>query len=198
MASLTKWWLLEAYFATQAYSAYILHSGKFGKVHIFPQGLQNKFSYSYFRMCACGNATPTSLASTRVFDMITISNVKLFVDFIFVRRRIIRNIRKFAPIQNLPLYGRHNIYMRVREPINSNGRGIGRSGRGLHFHHSINRDSHFPEGQPPGFHHLHQTAIPQSRNRPVAGKCLPLAAPPANTFPHSGRFSLGSGFSVLL
>ena len=34
--------------------------------------------------------------------------------------------------------------------------------------------------------------------RPVAGKCLPLAAPPANTFPHSGRFSLGSGFSVLL
>ena len=48
---------------------------------------------------------PTSLASTRVFDVIKISNVKLFVDFIFVRRGIIRNIRKFAPIQNFPLYG---------------------------------------------------------------------------------------------
>ena len=34
-------------------------------------------------MCACGNATPTSLASTRVFDVIKISNVKLFVDFRF-------------------------------------------------------------------------------------------------------------------
>ena len=47
-------------------------------------------------MCACGNATPTSLASTRVFDVIKISNVKLLVDFIFVRRGIIRDI---------PLYG---------------------------------------------------------------------------------------------
>ena len=34
-------------------------------------------------MCACGNATPTSLASTCVFDVIKISNVKLFVDFFF-------------------------------------------------------------------------------------------------------------------
>ena len=59
-----------------------------------------------FRMCACGNATPTSLASTCVFDVIKISNVKLFVDFIFVRRGIIRNIRKFAPIQKFPLYSR--------------------------------------------------------------------------------------------
>ena len=32
----------------------------------------------------------------------------------------------------------------------------------------------------------------------VAGKCLPLAASPAQTFPQSERFSLGSGFSVLL
>ena len=39
------------------------------------------------------------------FDVIKISNVKIFVDFIFVRRDIIRNIRKFAPIQNFPLYG---------------------------------------------------------------------------------------------
>ena len=48
---------------------------------------------------------PTSLASTRVFDVIKILNVKLFVDFIFVRPGIICNIRKFAPIQNFPLYG---------------------------------------------------------------------------------------------
>ena len=31
-------------------------------------------------MCACGNATPTSLASTHVFDVIKISSVKLLVD----------------------------------------------------------------------------------------------------------------------
>ena len=37
-------------------------------------------------------------------DGIKISNVKLFVVFIFVWRAIIRNIRKFAPIQNFPLY----------------------------------------------------------------------------------------------
>ena len=66
-------------------------------------------------MCACGNATPTSLASTCVFDVIKIFNVKLFVDFIFVRRGIIRNIRKFAPIQNFPLYGRfpHTTYEEI-------------------------------------------------------------------------------------
>ena len=39
------------------------------------------------------------------FDVIKISNAKIFIDFIFVRRGIIRNIRKFAPIQNFPLYG---------------------------------------------------------------------------------------------
>ena len=38
-------------------------------------------------------------------DGIKISNVKLFVVFIFVWRAIIRNIRKFALIQNFPLYG---------------------------------------------------------------------------------------------
>ena len=48
---------------------------------------------------------PTSLASTLVFGVIKILNVKLFVDFIFVRRGIIRNILKFAPIQNFLLYG---------------------------------------------------------------------------------------------
>ena len=60
-------------------------------------------------MCACGNATPTSLAGTRVFDVIKISNVKLFVDFIFARRGIIRNIRTFAPIHNFPLYGTYSV-----------------------------------------------------------------------------------------
>ena len=40
-----------------------------------------------------------------IFDVIKISNVKLFVDFIFIRRGIMRNIRKFAPIKNFPLYG---------------------------------------------------------------------------------------------
>ena len=34
------------------------------------------------------------------FDVIKISNVKLFVDLIFVRRGIIRNIRTFVPIKN--------------------------------------------------------------------------------------------------
>ena len=43
------------------------------------------------------------------FDVIKISNVKIFVDFIFVRRGIIRNIRKFAPIQNFLLYGMSGI-----------------------------------------------------------------------------------------
>ena len=38
-------------------------------------------------------------------DGIKISNVKLFVVFIFVWLAIIRNIRKFALIQNFPLYG---------------------------------------------------------------------------------------------
>ena len=39
------------------------------------------------------------------FEVIKISNVKVFVDFIFVRRGIIRNIRKFVPIQNFTPYG---------------------------------------------------------------------------------------------
>ena len=62
--------------------------GNFGRCKFsykWPEVLQSKFSYSYFRMCACGNATPTSLASTRVLDVIKILNVKLFVDLIFVQ-----------------------------------------------------------------------------------------------------------------
>ena len=39
------------------------------------------------------------------FDMNKILNAKNFVVFIFVRPGIIQNIRKFALIQNFPLYG---------------------------------------------------------------------------------------------
>ena len=43
-------------------------------------------------------------------DGIKILNVKPFVVFIIVWRAIIRNIRKFAPIQNFPLYGITNVH----------------------------------------------------------------------------------------
>ena len=65
------------------------------------------------------------------------------------------------------------------------------------LHHPLSREGHCSEGQPPRLHHLHQASLPPSRHRPVAGERLPLAAPPANPLPRSGRFSLSTLYSSL-
>ena len=52
-----------------------------------------------------------------------------------------------------------------------------------HHHHSMHREGHGTESDPPGLLHLPETPFSPSGDCPVEGQCMPMAASPPHSSP---------------